>query len=531
MSADAASRPAGRRLPLLHLRGPAQPIVTHHPVVGLLGVLLGALISTVTSRITSFGLADIRGAIGAGFDEGAWITTAYTVAQMLVAPAAAFLGVVFGPRRVLLVSSITYGLATLALPLTGTLTGVLTFQVLAGLSSGTFIPLTIGFIVRNLPPRYLVYGIAIYAMNVELSLNVSASIEGWIIENLDWRWLFWDTALLAPLMALCVHVGMPAEPMRRDLLKDADWWGITYASVGFALLYAALDQGNRLDWFNSGLITGLFLGGGLLVTAFVVQELTCAKPWITFSALFRGNIPLLCLLLVLLRLVMLSTAYLVPQYLITVNNYRALEVGDTLLLIALPQFLLAPLVGTLLRHADPRVVMSVGFAAVGIACWLASHLTADWIGADFLPSQMLQAFGQSFAMTSLIFFNVKNLSQAHILALGALLQTSRLLGGELGAAFMQTFVRVREQFHSFRLVSDVVAGDTDTVRRVAGTAARVAARSTGSEEAVQRALSLLSAAVRKQAYVLAYIDGFIVITWFIAGGLVLIALLRPAPQR
>lgn len=321
---------AGGRLSRILLR-PAQPILTHHPIVGLLGVMLGALISTLTSRITTFGLADIRGAIGAGFDEGAWITTAYTVAQMLVAPAAAFLGVVFGPRRVLLVSSLTYGLAMLALPLTGTLTGVLTFQLLAGLSSGTFIPLTIGFIVRNLPPRYVVYGIAVYAMNVELSLNFAASVEGWVIEHLDWRWLFWDTALLAPLMALCVHFGMPAEPVRRDLLKDGDWWGIAYASLGFALLYAGLDQGNRLDWFNSGLIVGLFLSGGLLVGAFVVQELTCPKPWITFSALFRGNIPLLCLLLVLLRLIMLSTAYLVPQFMITVNNYRALEVGDTLL--------------------------------------------------------------------------------------------------------------------------------------------------------------------------------------------------------
>ncbi|HYF87701.1 MFS transporter [Azospirillum sp.] len=531
MSADlAGARPPGR-FPLPFLRREAAPVITHHPVIGLLGVLLGALISTLTARVTAFGLADIRGAIGAGFDEGSWIPTAYTVAQMLVAPAAAFLGVVFGPRRVLLVSSVTYGLATLALPLTGTLTGVLTFQVLAGLSSGTFIPLTIGFIVRNLPPRYLVYGIAVYAMNVELSLNFSASIEGWVIENLDWRWLFWDTALLAPLMALCVHFGMPAEPVRRDLLKDGDWWGIAYASLGFALLYAGLDQGNRLDWFNSGLITGLFLGGGLLVAAFIVQELTCPKPWITFSALFRGNIPLLCLLLVLLRLVMLSTAFLVPQFLITVNNYRALEVGDTLLLIALPQFLLAPLVGTLLRHADPRVLMAAGFAAVGLACWLASHLTADWVGADFLPSQMLQAFGQSFAMTSLIYFNIKNLNPAYILALGALLQTSRLLGGELGAAFMQTFVRMREQFHSFRLVSDVVAGDPDTVRRLAGTAAGIAARSAGNEEASLRALSLLSSAVRKQAYVLAYIDGFIVIGWFIVGGLLLIALLRPTPKQ
>jgi DHA2 family multidrug resistance protein len=505
------------------------PVITHHPVIGILGVLLGAIISTLTARITAFGLADIRGAIHAGFDEGAWITTSYTVAQMLIAPASAFLGLVFGPRRVLLVSSATYGLAALALPLTGTLSGVLACQVLAGLSSGTFVPLTIGFIVRNLPPQYLVYGIAVYAMNIELSLNISASLEGWIIETLSWHWIFWDTALLAPLMWVCVYFGMPQEPVKREMLKEADWWGILYASIGFALIYAALDQGNRLDWLNSGLVTGLLLAGGLLIVAFIVQELICPKPWMTLGAIFQGNIPLLCLLLVVLRLVMLSTAFLIPQYLITVHNYRALEVGDTLLLIALPQFLLAPLIGTLLRYVDARVTMAVGFAAVGMACFLASHLTAGWTGENFLASQMLQAFGQSFAMTSLVFFNIKNLPPAHILTLGALMQTARLLGGELGAAFMQTFVRVREQFHSFTLGMNVEAGDPTTVQRLAGYTAHFAARSVGDTEAAERATALLGSTVRQQAYVLAYIDGFVVIGWFIIVGLVLIALLRPAP--
>lgn len=525
--------PAGAPVPALRhprFRLHLGPAITHHPFIGIFGVLLGAVISTLTARITAFGLADIRGAIGAGYDEGAWITTAYTVAQMVVAPACAFLGAVFGPRRVLLISAATYGLAVTALPLTGTLSGVLACQVIAGLSSGTFVPLTIGFIVRNLPPQFLVYGIAVYAMNVELSLNVSASIEGWVSENLSWHWIFWDTALLAPLMWLCVYFGMPVERTKRDLLKGADWWGIAYASIGFALVYAALDQGNRLDWLNSGLITGLLLAGLLLIAAFVAQELSCTKPWINFRALVLGNIPLLCLLLVMLRLVMLSTAYIIPQYLITVHNFRALEVGDTLLLIALPQFLLAPIIGTLLRYVDPRVTMAAGFAAVGMACFVSSHLTAEWIGETFLPSQMLQAFGQSFAMTSLIFLNIKNLNQTHILTLGALLQTSRLLGGELGAAFIQTFVRVREQFHSFTLGVNIETGDPATVQRLAGTAARVVARSVGQPEAAERAAALLSNTVRSQAYVLAYIDAFVVIGWFIIGGLTLVALLRPAPQ-
>ncbi len=68
----------------------------------LTAVLLGTFISTLNTRLSSFGLADIRGAVHAGFDDGAWITTALTMAQMLICPIAIWAGTVFGPRKVLL---------------------------------------------------------------------------------------------------------------------------------------------------------------------------------------------------------------------------------------------------------------------------------------------------------------------------------------------------------------------------------------------------------------------------------------------
>ncbi len=78
---------------------PPQAPATTIPWIGLLAVLMGTFISTLNGRLSNFGLADIRGAVHAGFDEGAWITTAQTTAQMLIAIAAVWLGSVYGPRR------------------------------------------------------------------------------------------------------------------------------------------------------------------------------------------------------------------------------------------------------------------------------------------------------------------------------------------------------------------------------------------------------------------------------------------------
>src|SRR5580658_7183416 len=256
---------------------------TSIPWLGLLAVLMGTFISTLNGRLSSFGLADIRGAVGAGVDEGAWITTAQTAAQMLVTIPAVWLGAAYGPRRVLIGASISFPVISLLTPFSSTLPELLTMQFLGGLASGFFIPLTLSFILLNMPPKYWAFGIAVYALNLELSLNISASLEGWYVEHHSWRWIFWQNVPLALLMSLCLHRGIASKPITTR--PPTDIFALLAGGVGLALIYAALDQGNRLDWLNSGLVWGLMLAGGLVLVAFVVHESRTARPLLNLKAM------------------------------------------------------------------------------------------------------------------------------------------------------------------------------------------------------------------------------------------------------
>ena len=53
----------------------AAPAAPRIPWLGLTAVLLGTFISTLNGRLSTFGLSDIRGAMHAGFDEGAYRTS------------------------------------------------------------------------------------------------------------------------------------------------------------------------------------------------------------------------------------------------------------------------------------------------------------------------------------------------------------------------------------------------------------------------------------------------------------------------
>src|ERR1700684_3330790 len=110
MSAAAPIPGSGLTAPTL----PSPP--TSIPWLGLLAVLMGTFISTLNGRLSTFGLADIRGAVGAGFDEGAWITTAQTVAQMFVTLIAVWMGAAYGPRRVLIWASLSFAVISLVIP-------------------------------------------------------------------------------------------------------------------------------------------------------------------------------------------------------------------------------------------------------------------------------------------------------------------------------------------------------------------------------------------------------------------------------
>jgi MFS transporter, DHA2 family, multidrug resistance protein len=235
-------------------------------------------------------------------------------------------------------------------------------------------------------------------------------------------------------------------------------------------------------------------------------------------------------ILTLFRFVILSTSYLIPNYLTTVQNFRSLQVGEVLVWIAVPQFLISPLIAKVLTHINPRIVLAFGVALVGVACMMATNLTSDWQTDDFLPSQILQAVGQSSLLIAMLLFFVRHLRRADALTFGAVLQTARLFGAELGNGFMQTFVRVSEQRQSYLLGLHVQSGGGMVTHRLAEVASALVGRSVGEADASARSADLLAQSVRVQANVLATIDGFCAVAFAVVVMLCTLTLLREPPE-
>ncbi len=94
-------------------------------------------------------------------------------------------------------------------------------------------------------------------------------------------------------MFACVWIGVPREKPNLALCSELDWPGLAYAGLGFSLLYAGLDQGNRLDWVRNGTVNGLLISGGLLTLLFVLRELWTPRPFLNIRLIVREDLPVL----------------------------------------------------------------------------------------------------------------------------------------------------------------------------------------------------------------------------------------------
>jgi DHA2 family multidrug resistance protein len=524
MTADAAVAPARRLLGAVNR--------CEYPVLGVIAVLLGAFISTLNTRITTQGLADIRGALGLGFDEGSWISTVFFAAQMVVTPAAAWMSTVLSTRRVLLWTGTCFALASFLPPYTHDYNTLIVLQAIRGLAVGAFIPAVLGFVLRSLAPQWWIWGIAAYAFRFVFSQNVGSAIEGFYSEAGRWEWIFWQNTAITPVMVVLAAIAMPHRPIDRELLGRTDWPGIVYAGLGFGLIYAGLDQGNRLDWLNSGVVTGLLLSGTLLVIAFLLREARAESPLIHLRVLAEPNIVGAALLILIYPgFGTTATSFVLPDYLTRVQGLRALQIGDVLNWIALPQFLLVPFVALSLKRIDARVLLVFGFAMIAIGSWIDTGLTHDWVGEDFMVSQLIEAVGLAFGITAVITFAVANITPPQAAAIAATIQIARLLGGEIGNAVIQTYVRVREQVQSNLLGLHVIGGSPGTEQVTTQFTGIFGTVSSAAADPAAQAAAALASRLRNEAYVLAYIDAFWLIAWVsMLGMLVVLALHRPPPN-
>ena len=510
--------------------------ISTRPILGILGVLIGAGLVTLTGRMLSLGMADLRGHVGISYDQAAWLDSAYNAALMFIGPFSVYLGGLLGPRRILLFAAGVFTVTCTFLPFIHSYSLLVAALIVAGLTSGTFYPLTLTFALRISPLRYLPFTMAFYATFIDGAVNVAPSLYGWYRDHLSWHWMFWNSALIAPLMIICIYFGIPAAPARKKDAAPPSFAGFLYLSAGLALMFAAIQQGERLDWWRSGVFNALFWSGAFFTLCALIRRLRGPNPLVALPYLWQRNTILLGSLLFWFRFTLTGTIILIPQSL-AIHGFEADQIGPAVIWSAVPLLLITFIAGLLLiSNLDPRLLLAAGLTCTAFAVWLNADLTSAWSAANYYRTELLTGVGQSVSLIGLVgciilqgVFSGGLMKPQWILTFSAFFHTIRLFGGTTGAVYMGHFLADREKLHSNLLGLHVQSGSWITDANIRELAAGVYAKSSGIAAATGRAVGIMSGRLRLQAYTLSIIDGFYLVAWTCVLALLLVALLRKSP--
>ena len=302
------------------------------------------------------------------------------------------------------------------------------------------------------------------------------------------------------------------------------------------MLLAACEQGERLDWWRSGVFSALFAGGSFFLVCALVRRLRGPNALVALPYLLKWNTVVLGFLLFWFRFTLCTTIILVPQAL-AIRGFEPEQIGPAIIWSALP---LIPIAFTaallLLRKFDPRLLFAIGLACTAFAAWLNSQYSSTWAAENFYRTELLTGVGQAFAFIGLVgcivlqaIFAGALAKPEWVLTFSAFFHTIRIFGGTTGAIYMGHFLAQREKLHSNFLGVHVSNGAGLTDQNIHAMTAGLYAKSSGLVTAGTRAVDLIAARVRLQAYSLSIIDGFLLIAWTCVCALILVALLRKSP--
>jgi DHA2 family multidrug resistance protein len=510
--------------------------VSTRPLLGILGVVTGAGLVTLAGRLLSLGMADLRGHVGVSVDDAAWFDSAFNASLMFIGPFTVYIGGLLGPRSVLLFAAGLFTVTSIFLPLIHSYSLLIVALIVAGMASGTFYPLTLTFALRNIPLRYLPFTIALYAVFVDGGVNVAPSLYGWYRDHLSWEWMFWNSALIAPAMMVCIYFGIPPQPPRKKSGPVPSFVGFVYLSFGLALIFTALQQGQRLDWWRSGVFNGWFWSGSFFLLCSLVRRLRAPNPLVALPYLAQRNTILLGCLLFWFRFTLCTTIILIPQSL-AIRGFEADQIGPAIIWSAVPLLPIAFIAALLLLHkVDPRYLFAAGLACTAFAAWMCSQYDTAWAAQNFYRTELLVGVGQAFAFIGLVgcivlqaIFSGGLAKAEWALSFSAFFHVIRLFGGTAGAIYMGHFLADREKLHSNLLGLHVSGDNWITNQNIHAMTAGLYAKSSGMASAGARAIDLIGARIRLQAYSLSLVDGFLLLAWSCFCALILVALLRKSP--
>ncbi|MFT3987846.1 DHA2 family efflux MFS transporter permease subunit [Aestuariivirga sp.] len=508
--------------------GPSTALNMRH-VVAFVAMVFGMFMAILDIQIVSASLSEIQAGLSASPDEIAWVQTSYLIAEVIMIPLSGTLSRILSTRVLYTISAGGFTLMSFLCAQADSISSMIVFRALQGFIGGAMIPTVFATSFLIFPREKQPVITPIIGLVATLAPTIGPTVGGYLTDLFSWHWLFLVNIVPGIVVTVAAWFLIDFDKPDWSLVKNFDWFGLIFMGVMLGSLEYILEEGPRDDWLDSTVISTLIVICIASALAFAWRIASAKQPIVDFSAFANRNFSAGSLFSFSLGVGLYGLTFLYPVYLARVRGYSSLMIGDTMFVTGIAMFLTAPIAGRLMTKIDPRLMMATGFAGFAVGTWIASAVTKDWSFNELLIPQILRGVSLMMCMIPITNMSLGTLPPAKLRGASGLFNLTRNLGGAVGLAIINTVINHRTDFHYERLAEHVTWSNPAALETLDGLTKSL---STLGSDASSAALAKLSQMVQREALVMAIGDVFVLLTVLFAAIAILTPLMRkprPAP--
>lgn len=363
--------------------------------VPLLVVIVGMFMSVLDMSIVNVAVPDIRADYGESTESIQWISTSYSLTEGVAVPAAAWLGVRFGLKRVYVWSLIAFTVASALCGLAGDLEQMVLFRIMQAIPGG-IIPVTcLTLIFRMVPMHKIGSAMGIFGLGVTAAPGAGPTLGGYLVEHLDWRLIFYINVPIGIIGAVAALTLLPDFPPERS--RPFDLWGfLTIAGSLFALLLA-LEEGSEWGWTGYRVLILLAVAINLMAL-FIVTELHVEHPLLNLRVFTFWPFVNSMILNAAISIGLFATLFYIPSFLQSAQALTPSNAGLVMAPLAVVLMVMMPVTGRLYDRFGARWLAVIGLLTNSFGLVLLSRIGVDIDRTQIVVGTMIMCGGTALAM-------------------------------------------------------------------------------------------------------------------------------------
>ncbi|MEI9851894.1 MAG: DHA2 family efflux MFS transporter permease subunit [Sphingomonas sp.] len=494
----------------------------------IFGVMaFGQFMALIDIQIVAASLNEVQAGLSAGPDEISWVQTAYLMAELVMIPFAAFLAQAMSTRWLFALSAGLFTLASALCGLAWSIESMILFRAVQGFVGGAMVPTVFatGFAMFEGRQRAMIP--AILGMVSVLAPTLGPTVGGWITDAAGWRWLFYVNVVPGAIVTLLAIAVIRVDRPDPAMLRRIDWVHLASMAVFLGGFEYVLEEGPKNGWFAD---TGIALGAWVAFVAFLLfleRSFRSDGPIVRLTPFRSPTFAFACVFNLVIGFGMYAGTYLVPLFLGRVRGYNAAEIGTTVFIAGIAQFLSVPIAAALSQRIDQRIVITAGLILFAAGLWLFSFMTPEWGFAALFWPQVVRSFAIMLCIVPSVGMALNGFAGPELRYASGLFNLMRNLGGAIGIALTTTWLQDMSRLHLLRLSEALGTSGHAAADTAAALAGRMQAVTPDPAQALLMTQAVLGHVVGREAATLAFDDVFRLMAWLFLGALALVPFCRP----